>query len=96
MPLAEVTLVVGYAIGLTRGHPELRPSLRVPLRAVIAAGAAAAVVLVLDLPALVAGVVALALYSVGVLALGAVPPELLTLFRGRGEGRPWAPGSRRR
>jgi O-antigen/teichoic acid export membrane protein len=82
--LGETTLGIGYMAGLTRGRPELRPTLRVPIRAALAAGLAAGVVIVLGLPPLPAGVVALVLYVGGLLALRAVPEELLRLLPTRG------------
>ncbi len=78
--LGESVLAAGYAIGLSRGRADLRPSLMVPLKALAVAIPAAAVVLLLGLPSVLAAIVALSAYLVGVLALKAMPQELLDLL----------------
>lgn len=81
--LGEMALAIGYILGLTRGRPELKPGLRVPLRGALAAAVACGTVFALGLPALAAGVGALALYLAGLLVLRAVPQELLELLHRR-------------
>ena len=81
--LGELVLAAGYLLGLTRGRPELRPRAAVPLKALAVAAPAVAVVFALGLPAAPAALVALVLYALGILALRAVPQELLDLAPGR-------------
>jgi len=81
--LGELVLAAGYLLGLTRGRPELRPRAAVALKALAVAAPAVAVVFALGLPAAPAALVALALYALGILALRAVPQELLDLAPGR-------------
>lgn len=75
--LGEFVLASGYLVALTRGRPELRPRGAVAVRALPVALASVGVVFALGLPSAPAAVIALALYAGGVLALRAVPRELL-------------------
>jgi O-antigen/teichoic acid export membrane protein len=76
----ETTLAVLYLVGLVRGDPELRPRLNVAVKVVLAAAPAVAVGLLVNLPAVVQPLAALALFAVMIVALGAVPDELYELF----------------
>jgi O-antigen/teichoic acid export membrane protein len=73
---AELSLALCYEVSLTRGRPQLRPSVGFLPRAAIAAVVAAAAVLLLGLPSLAAALVGLAIYGGMLILLGAVPPEL--------------------
>ncbi len=79
----EATLAVSTLAALTRRRPAYRPQAAVMLKVAAAAGLAAAAAFVPDLPSLVAALVAMAVYAVVVLALGAVPGELRELLPGR-------------
>jgi len=81
--LGEMVLAAGYAVGLSRGRPGLRPRSGVAVKALAVALPAVGLVFALGLPAVPAAVVALALYALGILGLRAVPQELLELLPGR-------------
>jgi O-antigen/teichoic acid export membrane protein len=77
----ECVLAAGYLVGLVRGRRELAPRAWVVPRVALAAAAGAAVG-VSGLPALPAALAAVATFSILVLAVRAVPPELLAWVRG--------------
>lgn len=78
--LGEVTLSAGYFVALVRADPTLRPDLARPLRALLAAGPAVAVMLI-PLPVVPATALALGIYAAGVVLTRAAPEELLNLVR---------------
>jgi O-antigen/teichoic acid export membrane protein len=73
--VAEVALAAIYGFVLMRSHPELRVSLGIVPR-VLLAGALAGLVVVAGLPALVSLAAAMAVYVVALILLRAVPAEL--------------------
>lgn len=77
--LGELVLAAGYVIGLSRAHPGLRPRPQVALKGLAVALVVVASVFALGLPAVPAAAIALSLYAGGVLALRALPQELLDL-----------------
>jgi O-antigen/teichoic acid export membrane protein len=78
---AEATLMVGYAVYLTRARRELRPSPLIWVRVFVALAPAVAVGMLLPVPTLVRLALSSAVYF-GVLALvRGIPGELLTTFR---------------
>jgi O-antigen/teichoic acid export membrane protein len=76
----EGVLAAAYLVALVRARPDLRPDLRVVPKVVVAAGAAIAVAVVSGLPALPATLVAGVVYAAAILALRAVPDELIELI----------------
>lgn len=84
--LAELTLAACYEVALTRSRAALRPSAGIVVRIVGAGLVATLPVLALGLPALVAAIAGAAIYVAALLALGAVPAELLQAFRPRRAG----------
>ena len=78
--IGEVVLLAGYAVALTAGDRELRPSMATTAKALACAGLAALVVLVPGLGPLPAAVIAVAAYAVLVLLARAVPADLLVLL----------------
>ena len=74
---AELSLAACYEVSLTRNRPQLRPSIAFLPRAAIAAAVALSAGLLLGLPSLASALVGLAIYAGVLMALGAVPPELL-------------------
>ncbi|TMK98967.1 MAG: hypothetical protein E6G34_05525 [Actinobacteria bacterium] len=82
----ELTLACGYLFFLVRRAPELRPKVRIVGKVVLAAAPAALIGWLGGLPSALAAFVGLALYSVALLALRAVPAEIWLLFRRRGAG----------
>jgi O-antigen/teichoic acid export membrane protein len=79
----ETTLAVGYAIALLGARPDLRPSLRVVPRVVVALAAAAATLLVPGLPTVVRLVIAGIVYAGAAWLLRAVPAEVGEAIRSR-------------
>jgi O-antigen/teichoic acid export membrane protein len=87
---AELTLAASYEVSLTRGRSQLRPSASFVARAACAAALAVVPVLVLGLPSLAAAVAGMLIYGGALVALHAVPVELLhALWPSR---RPAIPG----
>jgi O-antigen/teichoic acid export membrane protein len=87
---AELTLAASYEVSLTRGRSQLRPSASFVARAACAAALAVVPVVVLGLPSLAAAVAGMLLYGGALVALRAVPVELLhALWPSR---RPATPG----
>jgi O-antigen/teichoic acid export membrane protein len=80
---SETALAIGLLIALMRGHPELRPELKVAAKVLAAAGPAAVLALVPDLPSLARALLALAVYAVLLLVMRAVPAELFELLSRR-------------
>jgi O-antigen/teichoic acid export membrane protein len=80
---AEVVGAVASLGVLVHGRRELMPSARVPVRVLIAAAVAAAVALAPGLSSLVQAIIASALYLVVLIALRAIPPEILHSVRHR-------------
>jgi O-antigen/teichoic acid export membrane protein len=74
--LGEGALAVAYLVALRRAAPELTPSFGVAGKALLAAVAPAAALL-LPVGPIVAGAVVAVLYVAGVVTLRAVPPELV-------------------
>lgn len=87
----ESTLAAGSLLALARVDSELRLQMGVPLK-VVAAGAAAAALgasaLILQLPSIVAALLALALYAAVILATGATPPEIVEMLVRGGRSAP--------
>lgn len=81
--IGESALAGGQLVALVIGHPELRPQLKMPAKVVLCAVPAAALALLPDWPSLVRAIVALAAYSVLLMAARAYPTELLELVRRR-------------
>jgi O-antigen/teichoic acid export membrane protein len=79
--LGEATLAAGYAVVLTRANRAMRPGLRVVLKGLVAAGPPLAFMLVL--PPVPAAILALAAYTVTLIALRAIPAEILEIRPGR-------------
>lgn len=73
----ESALATAYAVSLMRRDNDLRPQLAVLWRVAPAATLAALAGLLLPIPAVAAIVVATAVYGVGVVALHAIPTELI-------------------
>jgi hypothetical protein len=66
-----------YLVAILRVRPDLRPRLAVVPKVLVAAGVAAVVALVPGLPSLPATVVAAVIYIALLLALRAVPDEVI-------------------
>jgi O-antigen/teichoic acid export membrane protein len=81
----EFVVAAGYLIALLRRHAHLRPELRAIPRVVVAA-AAATCALLLPLPSVAQWAIASAVYLALLLALRAVPSELLLLLPRRRSG----------
>jgi O-antigen/teichoic acid export membrane protein len=77
----EIGLGLAYGVLLTRLRPDLRPELGIVPKGVGAAALAVAVPVALDLPSVPATVVGLGLLGATLLALRAVPVELLHALR---------------
>lgn len=80
MAIAEVGLAGTYAYLLMRRRPELRPSLAIVPR-VLVAGAVAAGVLLVPAPDVVLAVLAAVVYLGTLAAVRGIPPELLAAVR---------------
>jgi O-antigen/teichoic acid export membrane protein len=72
----ESALALGYGAVLARDHPELRPRLTEVPRIALASAPAAAVAIWLPGPSVLRAVAVLAVFSVSVLGLHALPPEV--------------------
>ncbi len=79
----ETILAAGLLAALVRRRRELRPKLSVLPKVVLAAAPAAACALLTSVPSLPRAVLAFAIYGLVILALRAVPAELLELLPGR-------------
>ena len=77
---SELTLAGGYLLVLARGHPELRPRLRVVPKVAIAAIPAIALLLVLSLPSLALALIVVAVYGVLIILTRATPQEIVELI----------------
>lgn len=77
----EVVLASSYATALFVSHPELRPSLGLVGRITLALAIAFAVALAAPLPSLPAAAAGTAALAVAILALRALPRELLDVLR---------------
>jgi O-antigen/teichoic acid export membrane protein len=82
----ELTLALGYLVFLVRRAPELRPRVGIVGKVALAAAPAALVGSLTGLPSALAALAALALYSVALLILRAVPDEIWLLLRRRDDG----------
>jgi O-antigen/teichoic acid export membrane protein len=80
---AELTLAACYEVALTRRRPELRLPAAFVARVALAAGAALATALLLDLPPLAMTALGTLVYGAALAALGAVPAELHLALRRR-------------
>lgn len=80
---AEVVVAVGSFVYLRAARPDLRFSLRVPVRVLLAALLALAVSLIPGLTSLATAVVAGAVYLGMLVALRAIPAELMQALPGR-------------
>jgi len=76
MVVAELVLAVSYEVSLTRGRPELRPTLGFLARVAVAAGAAVAAVVATNLPSLAAALLGGIIYAGVAIALRVVPVEI--------------------
>ena len=74
---AEVALALGSFVMFRRARPDVRFSARVPVRVLAAALVAGSVALAPDLSSLARSVIASVLYLIVLLALKAIPPELM-------------------
>jgi O-antigen/teichoic acid export membrane protein len=79
----EFVLAATYAVLLVRGRRDLRPSLSVVPRVVLAAALAVGPMLLLGPPSVVAAVVASAVFFAVLLATRALPPEVIQALRRR-------------
>jgi O-antigen/teichoic acid export membrane protein len=75
--VGETGLATAYAVSLMRRDRDLRPDLRIAWRVAPAAGLAAAAGLLLPLPSAAGIVVATVVYGAVVVALRAIPAELI-------------------
>jgi O-antigen/teichoic acid export membrane protein len=73
---AELTLALCYEVSLTRGRPQLRPSLGFIARVACAAGLAVLPTILLDLSSLASALIGAVIYALALLLLRAVPVEL--------------------
>jgi len=83
----ESALAIAYLVALVRCDPALRPELAVPAKVLLAAVPAAVVAFVPSLPGVVQPLASLGVFTLLIVALGAVPDELHELL---------PPGLRRR
>jgi O-antigen/teichoic acid export membrane protein len=74
---AEAVLALSSLVLLRLAHPDLRLSGRVPLRVLVAAAAGGAVTLVPGLSSLESSLIATVVYIAALVALRAIPEELL-------------------
>jgi O-antigen/teichoic acid export membrane protein len=81
--VTEYVLAACYAVALMRSRPEMRVSLAVAPRVLLAALVASAVVLVLAPPSVVGVAVASVVYAAALWLLRAVPSEVIDAFMGR-------------
>jgi O-antigen/teichoic acid export membrane protein len=79
----EAVLAILYLAGLVHSDSRLRPQLGVAAKALLATAPAIAIWLAFDLPSVLQPLVSLALFSIGILALKALPTELWELLPGR-------------
>ena len=80
--IGEVAIAIAYAVALFRAHPELRPSLRTVWR--VLAGAVLALAAGVAVGSAIAAVVVATIVYVGaVVALRAIPDELVDIVRAR-------------
>jgi O-antigen/teichoic acid export membrane protein len=82
----ELTLAFGYLVCLVRSAPELRPKPGIVGKVALAAAPAALVGGLSGLPSALAAPVALAIYSLGLLLVRAVPDEVWLLLPRRNDG----------
>ena len=73
---AELTLALSYEVSLTRGRPQLRPSLGFVARVACAAGLAVLPAILFDLSSLAETLIGAVIYALALLVLRAVPVEL--------------------
>ncbi len=83
----ESVLAVGSLVALVHGRAELRPKLGVALKVALAAAPAAVLALLPGVTSIVRALLALVVYTVLILAMRAVPNELLELLPVRMRGR---------
>lgn len=81
--IGEWTLGLGYLVALRRVAPELVPAFGQALRAILAAAVCLPLALLSAVPAMVATLMALALYAVLALLVRAVPEELTEIVMRR-------------
>jgi O-antigen/teichoic acid export membrane protein len=79
----ESVLALCLLLALVRGHPELRPRLRVVLKVALATAPAVVLALLSGVPSLVRAVLALAVYGLLIALTRAVPSEVLELLPAR-------------
>jgi O-antigen/teichoic acid export membrane protein len=75
--ITEWVLPLFYLVAIVRVRPDLRPRLAVVPKVLVAAGVAAAVALIPDLPSLPATIIAAVVFIALLFALRAVPDEVL-------------------
>jgi O-antigen/teichoic acid export membrane protein len=75
----EATLGAGYLAVMVRADPTLRPPAAIIWKVALSAAPAVAIALAVKLPSVPLTLIALLVYGVAILALRAVPPELLEL-----------------
>ncbi len=81
--VTEFVLAGTYAVLLVRGRRDLRPSLAIVPRVLLAAALAVGPMLLLGLPSVVKAIVASVVFFAVVLATRAVPPEVMEAMRRR-------------
>ncbi len=81
--IGETALMTISGIALFRAHPDLRPSLRVVPRAFAASAVGVLLALAVQGPDVVRAAIALTAYTLVVVALRALPPELRTALSAR-------------
>lgn len=80
MLCGELTLAVGYLIGLSRDHPELGPKLDVLPKVLFAGAPALALAVWLDVSSVALTAIVLAVYAVLIVLTRAIPQEVLELI----------------
>jgi O-antigen/teichoic acid export membrane protein len=76
---AETTLAVATLVALVWRRPRYRPRLAIVPRVILVGGFSAAVAMAPDMPSALRGLVAAVVYTLGIVAVRAAPPELWLL-----------------
>jgi O-antigen/teichoic acid export membrane protein len=84
----ESTLAIGNLLALARGHPDLRPRVAVVPKVILATAPAAALAVVLDLPAVASTALVLAVYGLLIVLTRATPKEITELLPRPGRRTP--------
>jgi O-antigen/teichoic acid export membrane protein len=86
----EVVLATAYALTLLSTHPELRPTLGVTARTLVALAVAFVVALVLPVSSALSAVIGSTVLAIAIVPLRVVPRELLDIVRLRANAEPTA------